>query len=238
MATAPSDALVFFGATGDLAYKQIFPVAAGTGARRGPQCPDHRRRQGRLEPGPVEGARHRQPAASRRRRSEDVAAAARPAALCGRRLQRPEHLSPRCANSSARRSARCTISRCRPSLFATVAEALAKSGCADGARLVIEKPFGHDRTTARALSRLLRSSFPRRTSSASITTSARSRCRTSSTRASPIRCSSRCGTATTSAASRSPWPRISACRIAGSSTTRPARCATWCRTTCCRCWRN
>ena len=28
--TAPqSDALVFFGATGDLAYKKIFPVAAG-----------------------------------------------------------------------------------------------------------------------------------------------------------------------------------------------------------------
>ena len=27
----PSDALVFFGATGDLAFKQIFPRAAGAG---------------------------------------------------------------------------------------------------------------------------------------------------------------------------------------------------------------
>lgn len=47
-----------------------------------------------------------------------------------------------------------------PSLFATVAQALAQSGCADGARLVIEKPFGHDRATARALSRLLVQYFP------------------------------------------------------------------------------
>ena len=38
-----------------------------------------------------------------------------------------------------------------PSLFATVAKALAQSGCADGARLVIEKPFGHNRATARTL---------------------------------------------------------------------------------------
>jgi glucose-6-phosphate 1-dehydrogenase len=47
-----------------------------------------------------------------------------------------------------------------PSLFATVAEALAQSGCADNARLVIEKPFGHNRATALALSRLLESLFP------------------------------------------------------------------------------
>ena len=47
-----------------------------------------------------------------------------------------------------------------PSLFATVAEALAKSGCADNARLVIEKPFGHNRDTARTLSSLLAQFFP------------------------------------------------------------------------------
>jgi len=48
-----------------------------------------------------------------------------------------------------------------PSLFATVAEALAESGsAAEDARLVIEKPFGHNRETARALSRLLTKYFP------------------------------------------------------------------------------
>ncbi|HSZ93518.1 MAG TPA: glucose-6-phosphate dehydrogenase (NADP(+)), partial [Acetobacteraceae bacterium] len=46
-----------------------------------------------------------------------------------------------------------------PSLFATVAQALAKSGCADHARLVIEKPFGHNRATARTLNRLLEQYF-------------------------------------------------------------------------------
>ena len=47
-----------------------------------------------------------------------------------------------------------------PSLFTTVAEGLAKSGCAENARLVVEKPFGHDRETARTLSRLLEKFFP------------------------------------------------------------------------------
>ena len=41
-----------------------------------------------------------------------------------------------------------------------MAEALAQSGCAENARLVIEKPFGHNRATARALSRLLAKFFP------------------------------------------------------------------------------
>ena len=47
-----------------------------------------------------------------------------------------------------------------PSSFATVADGLAGSGCAASARLVLEKPFGHDRESARALSRLLAQHFP------------------------------------------------------------------------------
>jgi glucose-6-phosphate 1-dehydrogenase len=38
-----------------------------------------------------------------------------------------------------------------PSLFATVVRGLADAGLADGARVVIEKPFGHDLESARAL---------------------------------------------------------------------------------------
>ena len=52
-------------------------------------------------------------------------------------------------------------------------------------------------------------------SSASITTSARRRCRTSCTSASPTRSSSRSGTATTSRTCRSPWPRASASKGRG-----------------------
>ena len=65
MDPAPSDALVFFGATGDLAYKQIFPALQGLVRRRRPRCSDRRRRQVRLEPRTVSGARQRQSSTSR-----------------------------------------------------------------------------------------------------------------------------------------------------------------------------
>jgi glucose-6-phosphate 1-dehydrogenase len=44
-------------------------------------------------------------------------------------------------------------------LFGLVAEQLARAGIVDGARLVIEKPFGSDRETARALNALLHRHF-------------------------------------------------------------------------------
>ena len=47
-----------------------------------------------------------------------------------------------------------------PSLFGTVAEGLAKSGCAENASVVVEKPFGHDLASAQALNRILRQYFP------------------------------------------------------------------------------
>ena len=47
-----------------------------------------------------------------------------------------------------------------PALFATVAGHLAASGLADGARLIIEKPFGQDRASAAALNETLRAHFP------------------------------------------------------------------------------
>jgi glucose-6-phosphate 1-dehydrogenase len=47
-----------------------------------------------------------------------------------------------------------------PSLFGIVAEQLSKSGSATDARLVIEKPFGHDRASARKLHDEVRRFFP------------------------------------------------------------------------------
>ena len=44
-----SDALVFFGATGDLAHKKIFPSLQSDDQTRPPQRPGHRGGQGRLE---------------------------------------------------------------------------------------------------------------------------------------------------------------------------------------------
>src|SRR5262249_29538214 len=47
-----------------------------------------------------------------------------------------------------------------PSLFSTVAAQLSSSGAAENARLVIEKPFGRNRQTARELGELLQKYFP------------------------------------------------------------------------------
>jgi glucose-6-phosphate 1-dehydrogenase len=47
-----------------------------------------------------------------------------------------------------------------PSIFATVIENLGKSGCAEGARVVVEKPFGRDLASARALNAAVLSVFP------------------------------------------------------------------------------
>jgi glucose-6-phosphate 1-dehydrogenase len=47
-----------------------------------------------------------------------------------------------------------------PSLFATVVEGLARSGCVNGARVVVEKPFGRDLASARELNRTLHAHFP------------------------------------------------------------------------------
>ncbi|MGH8653014.1 MAG: glucose-6-phosphate dehydrogenase [Gammaproteobacteria bacterium] len=47
-----------------------------------------------------------------------------------------------------------------PLLFGTVVEQLAKSGCAQGARVIVEKPFGNDLASAQELNRILHAAFP------------------------------------------------------------------------------
>ncbi len=47
-----------------------------------------------------------------------------------------------------------------PSLFGVVASGLATAGLNENARLVVEKPFGHDRESARALNQTLHEHFP------------------------------------------------------------------------------
>ena len=46
-----------------------------------------------------------------------------------------------------------------PSLFGLVVEQLAKASCTNGARVIVEKPFGHDLESARALNRILLGTF-------------------------------------------------------------------------------
>jgi glucose-6-phosphate 1-dehydrogenase len=46
-----------------------------------------------------------------------------------------------------------------PTLFGLVVEQLAKSGCHRGARVIIEKPFGRDLSSAQDLNRILLATF-------------------------------------------------------------------------------
>ena len=46
-----------------------------------------------------------------------------------------------------------------PALFEVVVEQLAKSGCTSGARIIVEKPFGHDLASALELNRILLGTF-------------------------------------------------------------------------------
>jgi glucose-6-phosphate 1-dehydrogenase len=47
-----------------------------------------------------------------------------------------------------------------PSMFPMVVENLAKGGCTEGARVIVEKPFGRDLASAQALNAILRKVFP------------------------------------------------------------------------------
>ena len=49
-----------------------------------------------------------------------------------------------------------------PTMFEPVVENLGKSGCAQGARVIIEKPFGRDGDSARDLNQILRGTFDER----------------------------------------------------------------------------
>src|SRR5215468_2483502 len=117
-----------------------------------------------------------------------------------------------------------------PFLFGRVVKGLAGAGLTKNARVVVEKPFGHDLASARARASCTATSTSRR-SFGSTTTSGRWASTRSSTCGSPTRCSSRSGAVTTSPRCRSRWPRTSASRTAVTSTTRSVRCATSSSTT-------
>src|SRR5262249_28956440 len=157
---APSDALVFFGATGDLAHKKIFPALQSM-ARRGTlavpvigvakagwkieQLRERARDSLQKHGGGVDEKAFAKLVALLRYVDGDYADPATFAAL-RRELgsaQRPTHYLA-----------------IPPSLFETVVEALGNSGCATNARVVIEKPFGNDLASARELNATLHTVFP------------------------------------------------------------------------------
>ena len=150
-----SDALVIFGISGDLAFRKIIPSLYELA------------RRGRLA-GPVVGLAREQWSLEkiRDRVSESVHAHADSvdeavlSDLCGRlRFVAGDYRDP-----DTFRRLRETLGDARaplhylaipPSLFGEVVAALGTSGCARGARIVVEKPLGRDLRSAQALNRCL-----------------------------------------------------------------------------------
>ncbi|MGI8609114.1 MAG: glucose-6-phosphate dehydrogenase [Candidatus Dormibacteria bacterium] len=157
---APSDALVFFGATGDLAHKQIFPALYAMVKR------------GALKV-PVVGVAHSGWALTDlRERAEDSIARAggidnKEAFTRLMSLLRyvdgdynDEHTFAALKKVLGRARRPAHYLAIPPALFGTVVKGLGKSGLAQEGRVIIEKPFGHDLESARALNRVAASVFP------------------------------------------------------------------------------
>ena len=161
MTPSHSDSLVFFGATGDLAFKKIFPalqamVKRGTlnvpviGVARGGWSLDKlkaRAKESVEKHGGLEPAAFDQFSQLLRYVGGDYNDPATFQALC-REL------------GSAQRPAYYLA--IPPAAFGTVVEQLSRSGCTRQARVIIEKPFGRDLASARALNEILLQTFDER----------------------------------------------------------------------------
>jgi len=159
-AGAPSDALVFFGATGDLAYKKIFPALQSMVKRGYLRVPV----VGVAKQGWDLGRFRVRARESLQAHGGGVDEAAF-AELLGRLgyvdgdYNDPSTFDQlRTALGSARRPLHYLA--IPPSLFPVVVGGLGRAGCARDARVVVEKPFGRDLASAQSLNRSLLSVFP------------------------------------------------------------------------------
>ncbi len=158
--TAPSDALVLFGAMGDLAHKKIFPALC------------HMVRRGHLDVpviGIARAGRTNEHLKERVRDSvqqqgEDVDQEALAKLLkllryVGGDYQEPAtfDLLKKTLGGATRPAHYLAIP---PDLFMSVVESLAKSNCMKNARVIVEKPFGHDLASAQRLNAALHAVLP------------------------------------------------------------------------------
>src|SRR2546425_8994411 len=162
MADAPSDALVFFGATGDLAYKKIFPALQGMVKRGHLDVPVI----GVAKAGwGIDELRARARDSVKQHGGLDAAAFD---TLCGLlHYVDGDYRDP--ATFQAIRQQLGPAQRpayylaIPPTMFGLVVEQLGKSGCTSGARVIVEKPFGRDLASAQALNRTLFGCFDEET---------------------------------------------------------------------------
>jgi glucose-6-phosphate 1-dehydrogenase len=158
MSESHSDALVFFGATGDLAYKKIFPSLQAMVKR------------GHLSVPVIAVAKSGWTTDQLRARARDSLekhGGLDPAAfdkLCGLLRYVDGDYKDAATFQAIRKELRSAQRPAHylaipPMLFGVVVEQLAKSDCTKDARVIIEKPFGHDLASARELNRILLATF-------------------------------------------------------------------------------
>lgn len=158
MNSTHSDAFVFFGATGDLAFKKIFPSLQAMVKRGSLNVPVI---------GVARSAKNVDELRARARESlekhggMDAAAFDKLSGLLryvqGDNSDPATYQALRKELGSAQRPAYYLA--IPPTSFGVVVEQLGKSGCAKGARVIIEKPFGRDLASSRQLNQILLGTF-------------------------------------------------------------------------------
>jgi glucose-6-phosphate 1-dehydrogenase len=158
MMQTSSDALVFFGATGDLAHKKIFPALQKLAAR------------GKLEMpviGVAKSGWHLQQLQERAKDSVENYGGL-DAKGFAELISRLKYIDGDYGDPATFAKLRQELGSSQhplhylaipPFLFPEVIKQLHASGCAVGGRVVIEKPFGHDLSSARALNEVVHTAF-------------------------------------------------------------------------------
>ena len=154
---------MFFGATGDLAYKEVFPALQGLVQRK------------RLDVPIIGVARSGWDLAQLRKRAHDSLKhhGERPGKVDEEAFAKLSsllrYIDGDYADASTFQRLREALGDAKrplhylaipPSMFATVTEGLAAAGCLDEARVIVEKPFGRDLASARELNQILHRHLP------------------------------------------------------------------------------
>ena len=156
----PSDALVIFGVTGDLAYKKIFPALYALSKRGALNVPVVGVASSKWT---VEQIHERATNSIR-----DAGGIDDPEALRSM-LSRLDYISGNYTDPETFHRLKLALGNAirpshylaiPPAMFETMIQGLGNSGLARNARLIVEKPFGRDLASARELNRIALSTFP------------------------------------------------------------------------------
>lgn len=159
MIDSRTDVLVLFGATGDLAFKKIFPALQAMIKRGHLTVPVI---------GVAKGNRTIEQLRERVRESLAQFGGGVDEAAFAKLVQLLQYIDGDYQDAGTFTRLRKKLGSARhplyylaipPSVFPTAVEGLRTSGCAQGARVVVEKPFGRDLASAQALNQTLHRAF-------------------------------------------------------------------------------